>query len=116
MNPFYAQNPRFSSDGVTDSVNTGSFQAGLEEFKSYLEGLSGKESSFDAAHLNKIIASFAPALCGHLSSEIEDLLALSKYGTKLPIEDLWGKEGKHAVVSPKPRNVNIFLADYSRRR
>ena len=89
-------------------VNPGSFKAGLDEFKQYLDSLSGKESTFNAAHLNKIIDSFAPALCAHLSSEIEDLLALSKYGTKLPIDDLWGKEGKHAVVSQKPRNVNVF--------
>ncbi|KUJ23801.1 uncharacterized protein LY89DRAFT_604022 [Mollisia scopiformis] len=76
-----------------------SFQAGLDDFKGYLEGLAGKEASFDAAHLNGIIESLAPALCNHLSSEIQDLLALSKYGDKLPIEDLWGKEGKRTVTS-----------------
>jgi len=76
-----------------------SFQSGLDEFRSYLEGLAGKESSFDAAHLNGIIASFAPALCDHLTSEIQSLLDLSKFGTKLPIEDLWSKEGKHTVTT-----------------
>jgi hypothetical protein len=72
----------------------------LDEFKSYLEGLAGKEYSFDAAHLNSIIASFAPALCSHLQTEIDDLLALKTYGDKLPITNLWDKEGKHAVVIP----------------
>lgn len=75
-----------------------SFQSGLDEYKEYLEGLAGKESSFDAAHLNDIIASFAPALYNHLKSEIQSLLDLGKYGAKLPIEDLWSKEGLRTVV------------------
>jgi hypothetical protein len=57
--------------------------------------------SFDAAHLNSIIASFAPALYNHLESEIDSLLDLGKYGAKLPIEDLWSKEGVRTVVSPE---------------
>jgi hypothetical protein len=81
-------------------MTTGSFQEGLDQFKSYLEGLAGEESTFDASHLNNIIDLFAPALCSHLQTEIDDLLALKKYGDKLPIANLWDKEGKHAVVSP----------------
>ncbi|KAH8817180.1 hypothetical protein F5884DRAFT_244465 [Xylogone sp. PMI_703] len=86
-----------------------SFLSGLDEFRSYLEGLAGKESSFDAAHLNNIIASFAPALYNHLESEIQSLLALKKYGSKLPIEDLWNKEGKHTVTSMTKFNALPFF-------
>ena len=95
-------------------MKSGSFQSGLDEFSSYLEGLAGKESSFDAAHLNGIIASFAPALCNHLTSEIPSLLALSKYGVKLPIEDLWREEGKRTVVIPESRILKVLPADLTR--
>jgi hypothetical protein len=71
----------------------------LDEFSNYLEGLAGKESTFDAAHLNEIIDSFAPALNHHLESELESLLALRKYGDKLPIARLWDREGFRSVVS-----------------
>lgn len=94
--------------------NSESFQSGLDEFNSYLKGLAGKESSFDAAHLNDIIASFAPTLCDHLKSEILTLLALSKYGNRLPIEELWDKEGKHTVVIPESWILKVLLADVAR--
>jgi hypothetical protein len=82
-------------------VKSESFQSGLDEFSDYLTGLAGKEASFDVVKLNGIISSFAPALNNHLSSEIQSLLDLSKYGDKLPIENLWNKEGKRTVVSPR---------------
>lgn len=75
-----------------------SFQTGLDAFKTYLESLTGNEKSFDASHLNEIINTFEPALHSHLQTEIQDLLALEKYGDNLPIKKLWDKEGKHAVV------------------
>ncbi|TVY87455.1 hypothetical protein LAWI1_G004210 [Lachnellula willkommii] len=86
-----------------------SFQSGLDEFYNYLSSLSGKESSFNAAHLNNIIASFAPALCAHLAAEIPSLLSLSKYGTNLPIEDLWNKEGQHTVIAMTKFNALPFF-------
>lgn len=83
---------------TSNDQNLGSFQDGLEKFSNYLEGLAGKESAFDAAHLNEIIDSFAPALNHHLESELQSLLALSKYGDKLPITRLWDREGFRSVV------------------
>lgn len=94
--------------------NSGSFQSGLDEFSDYLKGLAGKEAYFDAVQLNGIISSFALALCDHLSSEIRSLLALSKYGDKLPIEDLWSKEGKRTVVIPRISNSEYLPADFTR--
>ncbi|PCG93330.1 Hypothetical protein PENO1_084030 [Penicillium occitanis (nom. inval.)] len=86
-----------------------SFQEGLDEFSNYLEGLAGKESTFDAAHLNEIIDSFAPALNHHLESELESLLALSKYGDKLPIARLWDREGFRSVTSMTRFNALPFF-------
>ncbi|EED15155.1 conserved hypothetical protein [Talaromyces stipitatus ATCC 10500] len=84
-------------DGSVEEHN--SFQAGLDEFSSYLESLAGKESKFDATHLNKIIDSFVPALNNHLKSEIQCLLALAQYREKLPIARLWDREGFRSVTS-----------------
>ncbi|MCJ1308244.1 hypothetical protein MMC25_001897 [Agyrium rufum] len=75
------------------------FQSGLHDFSAYLEGLAGKESSFDAACLNSIIDSFVSALYDHLKSEIQSLLDLSKFGIRLPIAKLWAKEGQRSVTS-----------------
>ncbi|RAO67079.1 uncharacterized protein BHQ10_003091 [Talaromyces amestolkiae] len=86
-----------------------SFHEGLDEFSSYLEGLAGKESTFDASHLNKIIDSFAPALNHHLESELQSLLALSKYGEKLPITRLWDREGVRSVTSMTRFNALPFF-------
>jgi hypothetical protein len=83
----------------------------LDEFSSYLESLAGKEMTFDAAHLNNIIDSFAPALNNHLESELQSLLGLSKYGDKLPITRLWDREGFRSVVSIRPKDLRDRLLE-----
>lgn len=102
MSKSIVSQPLFLCNGVllaNKGKNSESFHEGLDEFSNYLESLEGKESAFDAVHLNSIIDSFAPALNHHLESELQSLLELRKYGDKLPITKLWDREGFRSVVS-----------------
>uniref|UniRef100_A0A093UP52 Tat-linked quality control protein TatD n=1 Tax=Talaromyces marneffei PM1 TaxID=1077442 RepID=A0A093UP52_TALMA len=74
-----------------------------------VEEHKGKESAFDAVHLNSIIDSFAPALNHHLESELQSLLELRKYGDKLPITKLWDREGFRSVTSMTRFNAPPFF-------
>jgi hypothetical protein len=68
------------------------FHDGLTEYKSYLLSLQGREQDFSGSHLRHIISSFGPPLCTHLHDEIPTLLALAKYGDKVPLSKFWAKQ------------------------
>ncbi|KAL2067127.1 hypothetical protein VTL71DRAFT_1551 [Oculimacula yallundae] len=69
------------------------FMPGLEAFKAYLLTSCSKPSTFSGTHLNSLIDSFAPSLTTHLADEIPSLLALSRYGTSLPLLKMINTEG-----------------------
>jgi hypothetical protein len=53
----------------------------MESLKSYLTKLNSRESDFRAQKLLEILDSFSESLYNHLKSEIESLLALSRFST-----------------------------------
>jgi hypothetical protein len=89
---------------------TGTFLPGLLAYKSYLADCAKHPSEFSGAKLNSIIDEFAPNLLKHLNDEIPTLLALSRFGTKLPLLDMVNQE---ALRSPqtlsKTGGVVFFL-------
>lgn len=62
--------------------------------KSYLDSLKGHEESFSGSQLCTLIDAFASTLSNHLAAEISTLLDLASFGSKIPIRDLWEKEGE----------------------
>ena len=57
------------------------FHDGLERFKSYLIGLSGKESKFSATQLIEIMESFSKPLYDHLAAEPGSIVALRRFAS-----------------------------------
>jgi hypothetical protein len=93
------------------------FEGGLEAYQHYLTDLAGKEDEFSGKRLLKLIDDFAPALQTHLSDEIPTLLALRKYGSKLPLlEILSSARGDSSLAKTGPimfffHNLDLTFED-----
>ena len=95
------------------------FKPGLDEFDAYLKRVSGKsykpaervgEDKFlYGEELCRIIDSFGEILVQHLQEEIPTLLALEKFGDRLPIAELFEKEGKLVMSKVKMSTVLVFF-------
>lgn len=75
--------------GIMDSEirEHAAFHDGLESFKNYLSSLRGQESTFQSAHLLKIMDAFSDPFYKHLASEPDAILALARFSTpEKPIE------------------------------
>lgn len=70
------------------------FHPGLIAMKSYLDGLKGPEENFDGAKLYELINAFRKSLSHHLASEIPSLIGLKESGDRIPLRELFEKEGE----------------------
>lgn len=91
------------------------FEKGIEDYGSYLRSLKGKETTLSGERLRSIIDSFGPALHQHLFDEIPSLLALSKYGEKVHLNQLWDRQsiGKFTLHSAATR-IPFYLCNLDR--
>lgn len=95
------------------------FLPGLDTYKEYLNSCSTKPETFLGKQLISIIDSFAPTLFTHLSDEIPTLLALSKFGSKLPLLDMINAESQRSplhqsITKGTPfflRNLDVEFGD-----
>jgi hypothetical protein len=85
------------------------FHDGIVAFKSYLDSVTGQESVFSARELLAIIDSFGASLSQHLADEIPSILALSKYGVKIPIAKFWAKQRKAKMSLDGMGRVPFFF-------
>lgn len=86
------------------------FHPGLEAYKKYLLEAQKAPKTFSGTRLCEIIDSFAPILTAHLAAEIPTLLALSRYGDKIDIVELWEKDGKAATsIMGKTTSLAFFF-------
>jgi hypothetical protein len=77
------------------------FHGGLETFKAYLVGLSGKEGEFSSTRLIEVMASFSEPLYTHLKEELDAIVNLSRFSTPekpIDIVAIALKVGKQAVT------------------
>jgi hypothetical protein len=77
------------------------FHGGLETFKAYLVGLSGKEGEFSSTRLIEIMDSFSEPLYTHLKEELDAIVNLSRFSTPEKPIDMVAialKVGKQAVT------------------
>ena len=85
------------------------FHPGLEAMKVYLEGLKDNETTFSGSHLCKLVDAFGPALSVHLASEIPTLVGLARFGKKIPLRDIWEKEGERNMKGLGKTTVLPFV-------
>jgi hypothetical protein len=91
------------------------FEAGLDDYKTYLLSLHGQENEFSAAKLMSIIDSFSPALMAHLAEEIPTILSLSRFGSKVPLLKLSKVEMRKASDKiPKTEGLPFFMMNLDR--
>jgi hypothetical protein len=94
---------------------TDAFEPGVEAFNQYLVSLQGNEQDFSPTKLLAIIDSFGPALATHLADEIPTLLALSRFGSKIPFTELSVNEMRKASGAiPKTEGLPFFLLNLDR--
>ncbi|TAQ88517.1 hypothetical protein B7494_g3157 [Chlorociboria aeruginascens] len=74
------------------------FLPGIKAFREYLDSISSTPEEFSGNHLTQLIDDFAPVLTEHLSDEIPTLLALSRFGDKLPLRDMINFESKKSPL------------------
>ncbi|KAI9890045.1 MAG: hypothetical protein M1814_004561 [Vezdaea aestivalis] len=70
------------------------FPGWAQEYSRLSKSILEKPSSYSGEELVSIMSSYGKALQEHLVDEIPTLLALEKFGDKIPVRELNNKEGK----------------------
>ena len=81
----------------------------MEQTRTYLNKCKADPSSFSGAELIRILESYSNILYEHLADEIPTLLALEKYGDKLPIKALLDEDAQ-AVMAACPLTTDLTAA------
>lgn len=102
---------RTNEKGLMDAniAQHDAFHTGLEAYKIYLDSVRAHPHKFSSTKLLSIINNFGPILCTHLADEIPTLLALERYGDKLPIVEMGKAEGRASSKEMEKTRVLMFF-------